>query len=101
LFLHFEPDAPAHPISPLRPCGAFVCTDCRVHSPSPHREGCQAPRFEPCGSPYYWLSPFRAIKCVSCASPANLSLVEGWVTVREDRIPDEIFRALKVGAPTQ
>jgi len=101
LFLHFEPDAPAHPISPLRPCGAFVCTDCHVHSPSPHRETCRLPRMAPCGSRWFWLSPYRAIKCVACEGPANLALVEGWVTAREDQIPDEIFKLLNVETPAQ
>ena len=101
LFLHVEPGASVHPIAPLRPCGALVCRDCHVHSPSPHREGCGDPQVEPCGSAWYWLTPYRAIKCVSCEGPANLALVEGWVTAREDRIPDEIFKLLNVETPAQ
>jgi hypothetical protein len=97
LFLRIEADAPVHLLAPLRACGALVCPDCRVHSPSPHRETCQAPSFEPCGSRWYWLSPHRAIKCVACEGPANLALVEAWVTAREREIPDEIFKLLNVG----
>ena len=101
LFLSVGPDAPIHPTAPLCRCGALVCPDCHVHSPSPHRETCRTPRLEPCGSRWFWLSLYRAVKCVACEGPANLALVQGWVTVREDRIPDEIFRALNVGAPAQ
>lgn len=103
LFLHVDPDAPIYPVSPLRRCGALVCRDCHAHSPSPHREGCQTPSFEPCGSRWYWLSPFRAIKCVFCEGPTNLALVEAWVLARETgegddgwRIPGEIQQHLDV-----
>jgi hypothetical protein len=101
LFLHVEPDATAYASSPLRRCGALVCSDCRIHSPGPHRETCRVPRLEPCGSRWFWLSPFRALKCVACASPTDLSLVEGWVLARESRVPDEIFKLLQVEAPAQ
>jgi hypothetical protein len=112
LFLHAElgagADAPAYPALPLRRCGAMVCRDCHTHSSSPHREGCQTPRFEPCGSPWYWLSPYRAIKCVACEGPTNLSLVEGWVMARETgegddgwRIPGEILSLLHIATPMQ
>jgi hypothetical protein len=101
LFLHVEADAPVHPMAPLRRCGALVCPDCHVHSPSPHRETCRLPRMALCGSRWYWLSPYRAIKCVSCASPPNLALVEGWVVAREREIPDEIFKLLNVETPAQ
>jgi hypothetical protein len=70
-------------ILPLRRCGALVCRSCRVHSPSRHQSGCPFPRFDPCRSRWYWLSHYRAIKCVACESPADLSLVEGWILARE------------------
>lgn len=93
---------------PLRRCGALVCRDCHAHSPGPHREGCRAPRFGPCRSRWFWLSPYRAIKCVACSAPADLDLVEGWVLARETgegddgwRIPDEILSLLHVHARRQ
>jgi hypothetical protein len=76
-------DAPAYPALPLRRCGSLICRDCHAHSPGPHREGCRAPRFEPCRSRWFWLSPYRAIKCVACANPADLALVEAWILARE------------------
>jgi hypothetical protein len=111
LFLHAElgagVDAPAYPALPLRRCGSLVCRDCHAHSPGPHREGCLAPRFEPCRSRWFWLSPHRAIKCVACASPVDLALVEAWVLARETgegdgwRIPSEILMLLHVETPMQ
>jgi hypothetical protein len=109
LFLHIEPDATAYASTPLRRCGALVCSDCRIHSPSPHRETCRVPRLEPCGSRWFWLSPFRAVKCVACASPTDLSLVEAWVLAPLDagegddgwRIPGEILSLLHVETPMQ
>lgn len=101
LFLHIEPDAPAYPALPLRRCGSLVCRACYAHSPGPHREGCRAPRLEPCGSRWFWLSPHRALKCVSCAAPTDLGLVEGWVLARESRIPDEILKTLHIETPMQ
>jgi len=101
LFLHVEPGASVHPIAPLRPCGALVCRDCHVHSPSPHRETCRVPRIGPCGSRCFWMSAYRAVKCVACEGPANLSLVEGWVLAREREIPDEILKLLNVETPAQ
>ncbi len=109
LFLHIEPDATAYASTPLHRCGALVCSDCRIHSPSPHRETCRVPRLEPCGSRWFWLSPFRAIKCVACASPTDLSLVEAWVLAPREagegddgwRIPGEILSLLHVETPMQ
>jgi len=45
---------------PLRRCRALVCRTCHAHSPSPHRESCAFPRFDPCGSRWFWLSPLLA-----------------------------------------
>jgi hypothetical protein len=93
---------------PLRRCGALVCRTCHVHSPSPHREGCAFPQFDPCRSRWFWLSPHGAIKCIACAAPSSLELVEAWVLARETgegadgwRIPGEILSALHVHAPLQ
>lgn len=87
---------------PLRPCGALVCRTCGAHSPPPHREGCPAPRFDPCRSRWFWLSPHRAIKCIACTAPADLGLVEAWVLARETGegedgcgIPTEILSLLR------
>jgi TubC N-terminal docking domain len=98
----------ARPPMPLRRCGALVCRTCHVHSPSPHREGCAFPRFEPCDSRWFWLSPHGALKCVACASPADMSLVEAWVRARETgegddgwRIPEEILSLLHIATPVQ
>jgi hypothetical protein len=110
LFLHAElgAGAPAYPALPLRRCGSLVCRDCHAHNPGPHREGCRAPSFEPCRSRWFWLSPYRAIKCVACANPADLALVEAWILARETgegddgwRIPSEILMLLHVEAPMQ
>jgi TubC N-terminal docking domain len=112
LFLHAElganSDASAYPGLPLRRCGSLVCRGCHAHSPGPHREGCWAPRFEPCHSRWFWLSPYRAIKCVACASPADLALVEAWVLARETgegddgwRMPGEILSLLHISTPMQ
>src|SRR6202035_1479657 len=68
---------------PLRRCGSLVCQTCHAHSPSSHREGCTSPHFDPCRSRWFWLSPYGAIKCVACASPVDLGLVEAWVLARE------------------
>ena len=96
---------PGHPRMPLRRCGALVCRTCHVHRPSPHREGCAFPRFEHCGSRWFWLSRHGAIKCVACAAPADLALVEAWVLAREDdpgyRIPPEILSLLHITTPIQ
>jgi hypothetical protein len=67
----------------LRRCGALVCRACHVHSSSPHRQDCAASRFEPCRSRWFWLSSHGAIKCVACATPPDLGLVEAWVLARE------------------
>jgi hypothetical protein len=108
LLLRAGDDTPASPALPLRRCGALVCRDCRAHSPGPHREGCRAPHFEPCGSRWFWMSPHRAIKCVACAVPADLELVEAWVLARETgegddgwRISDEILSLLHIETPMQ
>jgi hypothetical protein len=84
----------------------MVCRDCRTHSPSLHREGCRAPRFEPCRSRWFWLSPYRALKCVACANPSDVALVEAWVLARETgegddgwRIPGEILSLLHIATP--
>jgi hypothetical protein len=47
------------------------------------------------------MSAYRAVKCVACEGPANLSLVEGWVLAREREIPDEILKLLNVETPAQ
>src|SRR5690242_17324546 len=98
----------ARPPMPLRRCGALVCRTCHVHRPSPHREGCAFPRFQPCGSRWFWLSPHGAIKCVACAAPLDLALIEAWVLARETgegedgwRIPGEILSLLHVASPLQ
>ncbi len=98
----------ARPLMPLRRCGALVCRTCHVLSPCLHRKDCALPRFEPCGSRWFWLSPHGAIKCVACASPADLSLVEAWVMARETgegndgwRIPEEILSLLHIVPPLQ
>jgi hypothetical protein len=108
LFLQVGADAPGGPAFPLRRCGAMVCRDCRTHSPSLHREGCRAPRFEPCRSRWFWLSPYRALKCVACANPSDVALVEAWVLARETgegddgwRIPGEILSLLHIATPMQ
>jgi len=92
----------ARPPLPLRRCGALVCRTCHTPSPSPHREGCAFPRFDPCRSRWFWLSPHGAIKCVACAAPADLGLVEAWALARETdegddgwRIPSEILSLLR------
>jgi hypothetical protein len=96
------------PEFPLRRCGSLVCQTCHAHSPSSHCEGCISPRFDPCSSRWFWLSPYGAIKCVACAAPADLGLVEAWVLARETgeggdgwRIPCEILSLLHVTSPPQ
>ena len=85
------------PTIALRRCGSLVCFGCGSHSPTAHREDCLSSRFEPCGSRWFWLSPYRAIKCVRCSTPENLELVEAWVLAVETddghrrQIPDEIL----------
>jgi hypothetical protein len=101
LFLHVEASASIHPMAPLRACGALVCPDCRIHAPSPHRGTCRVPRIGPCGSRWFWLSPYRAIKCVACEGPTDLSMVEGWVMARESEVPEEIFKLLTIETPAQ
>jgi tubulysin polyketide synthase-like protein len=96
------------PPMPLPRCGALVCPVCHVRSPSPHREGCAFPRFDPCRSRWFWLSPHGAIKCVACATPPDMTLVEAWVLARETgegddgwRIPGEILSLLHFTSPPQ
>ena len=96
------PDRPHSPMS-LRRCGALTCRTCHAHSPSPHRKNCALARYDACRSRWFWLSPHGAIKCVACASPANLSSVEAWVLARETgegddcwRIPGEILSLLRI-----
>jgi hypothetical protein len=93
---------------PLRRCAALVCRTCHIHSPSPHREDCAFPCFEPCCSRWFWLSPHGAIKCVACDSPADLILVEAWVMARETgegddgwRIPGEILSLFRIASLPQ
>jgi hypothetical protein len=93
----------ACPPAPLRRCGSLVCLACHTHGPSPHREDCASPRFDPCPSPWFWLSSQGAIKCVACAAPADLALVQAWVLARaigEEahgiQVPDEILSLLRV-----
>jgi hypothetical protein len=93
---------------PLRRCGALICRTCHVHSPSPHRENCAFPRFVRCRSRWYWLSLHGAVKCVACATPSDLGLVQAWVLARETgegddgwRIPGEILSLLYVMSPPQ
>ncbi len=88
---------------PLRRCGALVARAYRVHSPSPHKPACDA-----CRSRRFWLSLHGAIKCVACAAPTDLRLVEAWVLVRETgegddrwRIPSEILSLLHVTSSPQ
>jgi hypothetical protein len=76
---------------PLHRCGALVCRSCRVHGPSPHRDGCAISRFDPCRSRWFWLSPHGAIKCIACTAPDDLGLVEAWVLARETGEGDEGF----------
>jgi hypothetical protein len=101
------PDA-ARPPMPLRRCGALVCPTRHVHSPSRHKHDCAFPRFDPCRSRWFWLSPHGAIKCVACETPADLALVEGWVLGRETGeladgfgIPGEILSLLRISGPPQ
>jgi hypothetical protein len=86
---------------PLRRCGTLVCRTCDVHSPSPHRANCALPTFNSCRSSWFWLSPHGAIKCVACAAPTDLVLVEAWLLARETgegddgwRIPQQILQLL-------
>jgi hypothetical protein len=94
--------------TPLRRCGALVCPSCRVHSPSPHGDGCAFPRFEPCRSRWFWLSLHGGIKCVACAAPRDLSLIEAWILASETgegddgwRIPNEILSLLHITSALQ
>jgi hypothetical protein len=98
----------ARPPVPLRRCGSLVCVTCHAYGPSPHREDCASPRFDPCCSPWFWLSSHGAIKCVACAAPADLGLVEAWVLARETgegddgwQIPSEILSLLRITSPPQ
>jgi hypothetical protein len=93
---------------PLRRCGALVCSTCHVMNPSPHRADCAFPHFEPCRSRWSWLSAHGAIKCVACATPADLGLVQGWVLALETgegdygwRIPSEILSLLHIASGVQ
>jgi hypothetical protein len=94
------PERPREPL-PLRRCGALVCRTCDTLSPSTHREGCSFPRYDLCGSRWFWLSSHRAIKCISCSGTADLSLVDAWVLAREDSIPPEILSLVHVAGPEQ
>jgi hypothetical protein len=67
----------------LRRCGSLACRSCKVHSPSSHKGGCESLRFEPCRSRWFWLSPQGAIKCIACAPPDDLGLIEAWVLARD------------------
>lgn len=94
--------------TPIRRCGALVCRSCDVLSPSPHRQGCASSRFDSCGSRWFWLSPYGAIKCVACSAPTDLALVEAWVLARETgegddgwRVPGEVLSLLHVDSPRQ
>src|SRR5262249_46333721 len=96
---HAERDRPSP--MPLRPCAALMGRKCPPHSPSPHRDECQASGFAACRSRWFWRSPYGAIKCVACAAPADLRSVEAWVLARETgegddgfRIPSEILKLL-------
>ena len=62
----------------------------------------------PCRSRWFWLSSHGAIKCIACAAPADLELVEAWVLARETgegadgwRIPGEILSMLHVASSPQ
>lgn len=98
---------PAHEPSkltlPLKPCGQLVCPRCKAMSPAPHRAGCADAAYAPCGSIWFWLSPYRAIKCVSCFPPADLALAEAWVMARggDHQVPNEILKVLPAVAPAQ
>jgi hypothetical protein len=98
----------ARPANSLRRCGALICQSCNAHSPSRHQEGCAFPRFEACRSRWFWLSAQGAIKCVACAAPDDLTLVEAWILARETGdggdglgIPGEILSLLHTGSPIQ
>jgi hypothetical protein len=91
------PEAALKPL-PLRRCGSLVCPSCRAHRPSAHKPDCISSKFEACRSPWFWLSPRGAIKCIACAAPDDLGLIEAWVLARENeeaeddlRIPCEIL----------
>jgi hypothetical protein len=101
--LNLGPERFCEPL-PVRRCGALVRRICRVHSPSPHKPDCPLLRYEICRSRWYWLSPYRAIKCVGCETPTDLSIVEGWILGRETGegedgfgIPSEILSLLHIG----
>jgi len=96
------------PALPLRRCGSFVCQNCQVHGPSPHREDCTFPRFDPCRSRWFWLSPHGAIKCVACSGPTDLTLVEALVLAPETGededgscIPGEVLVLLRTASSSQ
>jgi hypothetical protein len=98
----------ARPPVPLRRCGSLVCRSCHVLSPSQHREDCAFPRFDVCRSRWFWLSAHGAIKCVACAAPPDLALIEAWILARETgegddgwRIPNEILSLLHIAWPPQ
>jgi hypothetical protein len=100
-------DKPCQPM-PLRRCGALVCRTCGAHSPSAHNGDCPAPPFDLCHSPWFWLSPHGAIKCVACSAPSDLALVEAWVLAHEtgevghgERIPAEVLSLLHINGPIQ
>ncbi len=96
------PDRTRAPM-PLPRCGALVCRTCHVHSPSSHHDDCAIPRFDPCGSRWWWLSPHGAIKCCACNPPMDLSLAEAWVLAREPdgSIPGKILTLLNAKATLQ
>jgi hypothetical protein len=97
-----RPMMAAHAPLPLKRCGALICLTCGAHSPSPHRDGCALPHFDPCRSRWFWMGHYRAVKCVRCESPADLRLVEAWILARETgegddgwRIPGEVLSLLR------
>jgi tubulysin polyketide synthase-like protein len=101
------PERPRQPMA-VRRCGTLIYRTCHVLSPSPHRENCAFPRFVRCRSRWYWLSLHGAVKCVACATPSDLGLVQAWVLARETdegddgwRIPGEILSLLYVMSPPQ
>jgi hypothetical protein len=85
----------------LRPCGELICRACGAISPSRHRADCAFPRFDPCRSHWFWLSIHRAVKCIGCSAPPDLSIVDAWVLCREDSIPLAILSLVQIAGPVQ
>jgi hypothetical protein len=84
----------------LRKCGALICKTCSAQGPTPHRSSCPDD-YSPCGCRWFWMSRYRAMKCVACATPFDLASVEGWVLARETGegedgfgIPEQILSVL-------